>query len=116
MSDHWSLSDDVFIRQFADKSMNPEIFTHEAHLRLTWILLRNHDLITAQDMICAQIQNFDSVHGDGTKFDDSLTRKCVALMDHLMEKYKNEDLRTLLNQEPSLISDLKGLLATFKQD
>jgi len=109
--DHRSLNDVEFARQFADASMNPEFFTHEAHLRLAWIILKKHDLPTSQNIICDQIKHFDRVHGDGTKFNDGVTRKCVSLVSSLIEGHHYKDFEQFMHAQPRLTYDLKGLLS-----
>ena len=37
MEQHYTLTDNEFEKQFQTSSLDPAIFTHEAHLRLAWI-------------------------------------------------------------------------------
>ncbi len=44
MEEHFYLTDIQFERQFANCSLNPELFSHEAHLRLAWLHISKYGL------------------------------------------------------------------------
>ena len=79
MEEHDQLSDQEFAQQFADCSLPPQWFSHTAHLRLAWVLLREYGLERTRLLMCEQIQRFDQTHGDGTKFHQTLTEAAVQV-------------------------------------
>ena len=54
MERHYQLTDNQFETQFADLSMDPTLFSHEAHLRLAWIHIKHHGVDKAIENICSQ--------------------------------------------------------------
>mgnify|MGYP000226997985 FL=1 len=45
MNSHYKLNDLEFVNQFQKTTLDPKLFTHEAHLRLAWIYINNEGLI-----------------------------------------------------------------------
>ncbi len=112
MEQHYQLTDSEFANRFADGTLEPKWFTHLGHLRLAWILLRRHGLPRAEALICRQIQDFDQMHGDGTKFNYTVTVAAMRAVHHFMQRSLAVDFPTFIAEFPALRSNLKGLLAT----
>lgn len=110
MKDHSQLSDAVFAQQFADCSLSPQLFSHEAHLRLAWILIRQYGLATGIHQLCEQIARFDQTFGDGSKFNRTVTVAAAQIMAHFMKKSKSQDFPGLMREFPALKNNFKGLL------
>ena len=55
MKSYKELTDLEFENQFKDCTLNPELFTHEAHLRLTWIHINKYGAEKAESSIPSQI-------------------------------------------------------------
>lgn len=110
MEEHDQLSDQEFAQQFADCSLPPQWFSHTAHLRLAWVLLREYGLERTRLLMCEQIQRFDQTHGDGTKFHQTLTEAAVQVMHHFMQQKETASFTELLDKFPRLETDFKGLL------
>ena len=53
---HTDYTDDVFELAFSNCKLDPAIFNHEAHLRLTWIHLHKYGLDTALTNIKTQLK------------------------------------------------------------
>jgi len=58
MENHNDLSDFEFEKQFENCELNPSMFSHEAHLRLVWIHIRNYGVEKALQNVPLQLQNF----------------------------------------------------------
>ncbi len=112
MEKHYQLTDDEFVKSFADCSLEPSWFSHEGHLRLAWVSIDQHGLDKAVEMVCEQILRFDQVHDKGEKFNKTVTVACVKAVNHFMNRSSTRDFRTLLEEFPKLKSDLKGLIET----
>lgn len=104
------LTDEQFAFQFAEGSLPPELFTHEAHLRLAWVLLRKYDFEKAVTKICDQIARFDRLHGDGTKFHHTLTVAALRIVEHHRLKSAADSFPDFLNEFPRLKTDLKAMI------
>ena len=108
---HSSLSDAAFEKQFADTTLPPTLFSHEAHLRLAWIHIRKYGKEQAIANVCDQIQVFDRTHGDGTMFNRTVTVAAVEAVAHFMSKSDASDFPTFIASFPRLRFHLKDLLA-----
>lgn len=108
---HFSLSDEVFEQQFADTTLAPQLFSHEAHLRLAWIHIQKYGKDQAITNVCNQIQRFDRTHGDGTMFNCTVTVAAVMAVAHFMDKVQAADFSEFITQAPRLRNNLKDLVA-----
>ena len=104
------LSDSEFELQFAHGSLAPELFTHEAHLRLAWIQLKKYGHEQALANVCGQIRNFDELHGDGTKFHLTLSQAAVRAVEHFRRKSKSDNFQDFLEEFPQLMSRFMELI------
>ena len=110
MEAHHQLSDEEFAQQFANCTLPPQWFTHTAHLRLAWVLLRENSLQKTRELMCEQIRRFDQTHGDGTKFHRTLTEAAVQVVHHFSKRATGSSFPDLLAEFPRLRTDFKGLL------
>lgn len=111
MQDHYSLSDDEFAKQFRLATLDPQLFNHEAHLRLAFILIKRHGVEEAEDQLCQQIAHFDQTFGDGTKFHKTVTVAAAKAVHHFMGRSSAENFPELLSKFPRLKTNFKDLLA-----
>jgi len=111
MKSHWNLNDQEFSQQFAACTLDPALFSHEAHLRLAWILLSQNELRRASALLCQQIKNFDQHFGDGSKFHRTLTEAAVRAVYHFKQKSQSDNVRDFLNEFPRLGSHFKEIIA-----
>lgn len=111
MQTHYALSDELFEQQFADTTLNPHLFSHEAHLRLAWIHIGKYGTAQAVDNICTQIKRFDRTHDDGTKYNQTVTVASVKAVAHFMAKSEANNFKDFISAFPRLRHQLKDLLA-----
>ncbi len=111
MQTHYSLSDELFEQQFADTTLNPHLFSHEAHLRLAWIHIGKYGTAQAVENVYIQIQRFDRTHDDGTKFNQTVTVASVKAVAHFMAKSGADNFKDFIDSFPRLRYHLKDLLA-----
>lgn len=108
---HHSLSDGEFAQQFSDKTLNPEIFTHEAHLRLAWIMIKSYGLKLGSEMICQQILAFVKPLGAEEKFNTTLTVASMNLVHHFIQTVKTDNFLDFIQVFPALKYDFKTLIS-----
>ncbi len=108
---HLALSDEDFEIQFADTTLPPQLFSHEAHLRLAWIHIQKYGKQEAIRNVCSQIKIFDQTHGDGTMFHCTVTVVAVEAVAHFMGKTNATDFPSFIAQAPRLTTHLKALIA-----
>jgi N-formylglutamate deformylase len=110
MEKHWQLSHEEFEKQFADCSLEPEWFTHEAHLRLAWIHISKYGLEKAIESVCFQIQNFAVLLGAKDKFNKTVTIGALKAVYHFMNRSASNDFESLIKEFPRLKTEFKGLM------
>jgi hypothetical protein len=110
MEHHRLLSDADFEQQFLELSLPPSWFSHEAHLRLAWILIRTYGQIAAEEKLCSQIRAFDQRHGKGTVFNKTVTIAAAKIMQHFIDKSTSKDFAGLLEEFPRLKNNFRGLI------
>jgi hypothetical protein len=107
---HHLLTNDEFEEKFSHCDMPAVLFTHEAHLRLSYIHITKYGLDKAIENLSTQIANCDNKYGDGTKFNKSLTIAAVKVMHHFINKAKATNFNALVKEYPQLKEDFLGLL------
>lgn len=110
MQNHYQLSDTDFETQFANATLDPAIFSHEAHLRLAWIHLNRYGLRQTEENICAQLINFVNTIGATDKFNKTLTIAAIKAVHHFMQKSSSDNFADFIAEFPRLKSNFKELL------
>ena len=106
------LTDEAFITQFENCMLNPDIFSHEAHLRLAWIYLTLHGEQEACRKTALHLQAYVKHLGAEAKFNYTLTIASVKAVHHFMQICQQDTFTGFINEFPELKYNLKGLLAT----
>lgn len=111
MEKHFELSDAEFEKTFNKGKLDPEIFSHEAHLRLAWIHIKKYGPEKAEIHIQDQLQKFvKSVRAEG-KYNATLTVASIKAVYHFMSKSHSTSFEGFINEFPRLKSDFKALLS-----
>lgn len=109
---HYQFDDVTFESKFEKGSLPPSLFTHEAHLRLAWIYIKNYDEKEAIDKISREIEQFDILHGSGDKFHKTITIAAIKVVHHFVGKSKSKDFKSFIQEFPRLKTAFKELLHT----
>ncbi|SDQ78300.1 hypothetical protein [Flagellimonas zhangzhouensis] len=107
---HLEVSNEQFINDMEKGGFPPNLFTHEAHIRLAWLYLNQFDEKVAIEKTCHTIQNFNQLHGDGTKFHLTLTVASVKVVQHFKKKSKATTFIEFINENPRLIQAFQSLV------
>jgi hypothetical protein len=107
---HMDLTDGEFLSQFESCTLDPDLFSHQAHLRLAWCLIRRDGIEDSIYKICDQIESFDKEFGGGMKFNKTLTVACIYAVYHFMIKSDKETFSEFIKENPRLITNLKDLI------
>lgn len=110
MEAHFELSDQEFEDQFKNCTLNPAIFTHEAHLRLAWIHIKNKGVEGAIDTVCSQLLAYVDVLGARSKYNKTLTVAAVRAVYHFMLKSESENFQDFIAKFPRLKYNFKELI------
>lgn len=111
MEKHFELSDNEFIKQFYNCKLNPDVFTHEAHLRLAWINIKKDGVLTAEENILNGLQKYVTHLGAKDKFNKTLTVAAIKAVYHFMIKSKAEDFKAFISEFSRLKYNFKELMA-----
>ncbi|MFA7445510.1 MAG: hypothetical protein WCY89_06145 [Flavobacteriaceae bacterium] len=116
MNSHLELNDLEFERQFGNGTLNPELFNHEAHIRLSWIHISNYGIEKATENICSQLMNFVTLLGVAEKFDKALTVTAIEVVYHFMLRSKSASFESFINEFPELKYNFKELVFSHYED
>ncbi len=115
METHLDLNDPMFEAQFKAGVLDPAIFSHEAHLRLAWIHVKNYGVENAIQNICQQLKAFVKIVGADDKYNETLTIAAIQAVNHFMLKAEAGDFSTFIRQHPRLKYNFKELMASHYQ-
>lgn len=115
MEAHFILTDIEFEQQFQTCLLDPNIFTHEAHIRLAWIHITKYGADKAIANIRQQLQNFVDNIGARTKYNETVTVAAIKAVYHFMLKSTTTNFRDFIAENPRLKYNFKELMAFHYQ-
>ncbi len=110
MEKHFELTDNQFEIRFQNLTLNPALFSHEAHIRLAWIHINRYGLDQAIENICTQIKAFATFHGDADKYNHTVTIAAVRAVYHFMLKVDIDSFSDFITIQPRLKTSFKQLI------
>ena len=117
MQHHFKLTDAEFEQQFQACTLDPALFSHEAHLRLAWIHIQQYGIEKALENVPTQIIRFVDNLGAKDKYNHTLTIAAIKTVYHFTLKSVSNNFKDFIQEFPRLKSNFKGLLAAhYRQD
>ncbi len=110
MKSHFELSDSAFKRQFENSVFKPSLFSHEAHIRLAWILIRQYGIEEAIIRIKGQLKQFVKHLGAEGKYNETLTIAATKAVHHFISKSKADTFKDFIEEYPRLKTHFKDLM------
>ena len=110
MENYFNLSDLEFENQFANCTLNPELFSHEAHLRLAWIHITKYGIDKAEENIQTQLKNFVQFVGASDKYNKTLTIVAIKAVNHFILQSKSNHFNNFIIEFPQLKTAFKPLI------
>jgi len=110
---HKKLSDNEFEEQFKALNLSPEVFSHEAHLRLAWIHIRKYGVNQAEQNISNQLLAYVVKLGAADKYHTTVTIVAVRIVNHFMKKSECESFDEFIERYPELKSNFKELINKY---
>lgn len=107
-----TLNDIDFLDQIENCTLSPELFTHEAQLRLSWILIEKYGLKVATLKNCKIKEQFYIKALNSTKFNLPLTKAYTEILHYFIQKSAAKNFEKLLREFPRLKYDFKKLVKT----
>jgi hypothetical protein len=112
MESHYALSDSKFEEQFELCTLDPDLFTHEAHLRLAWVHITKYGLNKAIVNIVAQLVNYTIAIGERTIYNETVTIAAVKIVYHFMLKSQTDNFKDFIAENSRLKHNFKELIAS----
>ena len=117
MEPHFALTDLEFEKQFETCSLNPELFTHEGHLRLAWIHIKKYGERVAIENVCTQLTHYVEFLGVGQKYNHTLSVAAVKAVTHFMKRSAAANFQEFITDFPRLKYNFRELIkAHYKMD
>lgn len=110
MEKHYQLSDTAFEQQLLNCTLNPTVFSHQAHLRFAWIHINKYGIEAAVENVKNQIQNYVKSLGAADKYNETVTIAGVKAVNHFMMKSNTTDFSNFITENRQLQVNFKALL------
>lgn len=111
MEKHYELSDTEFEKQFSSCTLDSNVFSHEAHLRLAWIHINKYGVDRAVENITSQLQHFVGSLGASDKYNHTVTIAAIKAVYHFVLKSSTTDFRSFISENPRLKNNFRELLS-----
>jgi len=109
---HWNYSDEELLTILNNEKLNPKLFKHETHIRVSWTLLKDNALPVALDRICSIRLAYTSHLGAEEKFHKTLTAARAYAVFHFKRRSKSTKLKSFLLEYPQLKYEFKELISS----
>ncbi len=111
MERHYELTDIEFESQLSACSMDPAIFSHDAHLRLAWIHIYKYGVNKAAENISFQLRRFVESLGASDKYNQTVTIAAIRAVNHFMLKSDTGNFIDFITRNPRLKTHFKEILS-----
>ena len=112
MEKHNSYSDERLLLAMEKAALDPEVFTHEAHLRWGWLLMRKNGVEAAVRIACKHLKDYTIQLGAADKYNETVTVAAVRAINHFQMRCRAESFQEFLEQSPGLKHSFKELLGS----
>jgi len=112
METHLNLSDNQFEQQFQSCTLDPALFSHEAHLRLAWIHINKYGEEQAIINVCEQIRRFAENAGAHNKYNETVTIAAIKAVHHFMKRSTSNSFIELIEEFPGLKNNFKVVIGS----
>ena len=110
MISHHSLTDQQFEIQFDNCELAPELFSHEAHIRLAWIHITRYGIDQAITNILSQLRTYTRHVGAADKFNVTITVAACRAVYHFMLKSTTTTFTSFIKENERLLTQFKQLM------
>ncbi len=111
MENHLELSDSEFEIQFRNCSLNPALFSHEAHLRIAWLMISRDGITESLVLFPRLLKNYVTTLGEESKYNETLTIAALKAVHHFIGKSSSETFCQFIKEFPQLKFEFKRLMS-----
>ena len=116
ITSHKDLNNQEFLEAFENCTLSEELFSHEAHLRFTWLYIQQFGLNRAIMTVPMRIMAYTKSLNKSEIFNMDVTVAAVKLIDHFCQLNKDDNFEQFLGHNPRISTDLRGLIREFYGD
>ena len=110
MEAHYKLTDSLLLKEMEQGNLDPRLFTHEAHLRWGWLLLKEYGLDQAIFKACSQLKRYTANLGASDKYNETVTVAAIRAIQHFQLKHNSDSFTEFISKAPRLKTSFKELL------
>ncbi|MGB5692559.1 MAG: hypothetical protein WBM43_08145 [Flavobacteriaceae bacterium] len=110
VNNHYSYTDDQLLSGLKKATLNPSLFSHEAHLRWGWLLLQKFGRDKAINRACVDLKNYTKVLGVPDKYNETVTAAAIGAIAHFRKKSQVENFVSFIKENPRLLTSFKELM------
>lgn len=110
MEKHIELTDEQFEQQFQEATLDPQLFTHEAHVRLAWIHVQKYGMEQAVQNVITQLQAYVETLGATDKYNETLTVAAVKAVYHFYLRTEQGSFQDFILKNKRLKENFRELM------
>jgi hypothetical protein len=107
------ISNQAFLTQFENQTLDRAYFNHLGHLRLAWLYLQVDDLETVVNKVCTGIKAYAISLGAKQKFNLTITDAIVRIMAQRIDAMPHKSWPLFLERNTDLIEDALSVLTLY---
>ena len=104
------MTDQEFLQAFASARLQPDQFDHKAHLKLAYLMLKDHPKKEAAYKVGSLIKDYTISWGATDKYHHTLSLAAVYVVVHFMERKPGLSFEETLQCFPRLLDEFQGLI------
>lgn len=108
-------TDQELLYKLKDGTLPPADFTHEAHIRLVWIL-RQREQADLFNEVSRIIKNYAKAIGEDNIYHTTLTYAAVMIILNRIKHTSLDDFLQFIKENTDLITDFRNLIAQHYKD
>lgn len=111
MEQHFDIHDLEFLALFEKCTLDSTLFTHEAHLRITWIYIKRDGIKLTIQNLPIRLQDYVNSIGNNDKFNKPLTIAAIKAINHFMLRSESDNFEDFIIEFPRLKFHFNTLMA-----
>lgn len=108
-------TDQELLGKLKDGTLPPADFTHEAHIRLVWIL-RQREQAELFNEVSLIIKNYAKAIGEDNIYHTTLTYAAVMIILNRIKKTTFDNFVQFIKENTDLVTDFRNLIARHYKD
>ena len=109
---NFELSDIELKLKFENLTLYPELFTHEAHLRLAWVFITKYGFDNAMTKIKIQLKSFATFIGAPEKYNEGLTDAAIRTVYEFIRCSETDNFNDFIQKNKILKNNFKEIIET----